>query len=170
MNTEFISMNPTVARQAWQAYRAAIKLRHTKEDEILMRGYKHLAQDKKILDLFEVMKKAGVDSLDRPQLAIARASWEKCWLYKSAGAVTFSKNRFTRSNVIHNRVDLPDAVLSHSGGAIYNLFARVPMIPPQFKPFGSLDNYHILWDAQWEQETPSDPILLRHLGRNIYAV
>jgi len=170
MDTQLISMEPAKAREAWKNYRAAIKRKHTKEDEILMRGYKHLAKGKQILDLIDVMKTAGVDRLGRPQLAIARASWEKCWLYKSFSGTRFSKERLPRSYSTHSMVNVSVQALPHKGATIANLSARVPQIPPQFKPHGSIDNFHILWDATWEQEPPSDPILLRHLGRNVYAV
>ena len=171
METQMISMEPAKAKEAWQNYRAAVKRRHTTEDEILMRGYKHLAHGKKIIDLIDVMKHAGVDEKGRPQLAIARASWEKCWLHKSMdGEATFSKERWTRSNATHDRVHIDAGIFPIHRDTIWNLTARVPSIPPQFKPYGSLDKFHILWDATWETEPPHDPILLRHLGRNVYAV
>jgi len=170
METNLISMDPAKAREAWQNYRAAIKHKHTKEDEILLRGYKHLAKGKKILDLIDVMQTAGIDNLGRPRLAIARASWEMCWLYKSSSTVTFSRDRWTSPRATHCLVNIPAQALPHSGDTLYNLKARVPSIPPRFKPAGSIDLYHILWDATWEQEPPHDPILLRHLGRNVYAV
>lgn len=171
METLLISMEPQKAKEAWQNYRASIKARRTKEDEILMRGYKHLAKGKKILDLIDVMKKAGVDGIGRPKLAIARARWEKCWLYQwPDGRAQFSRDRWTRRGATHSLVDLPVSTLPEITNCIYNVSARVPTIPPHLKPHSSLDNYHILWDATWGNEPPRDPILLRHLGRNVYAV
>lgn len=169
MDTELISMDPAKAREAWQNYRSAIKKRHTDEDEILMRGYKHLAKGKKILDLIQVMKAAGVDERGRPQLAIARASWEKCWFYGIQGSGEFKRERYLRGNEKRSLVTVPEGTFPHSD-LMSGIFGRVPVVPPQFKPAGSLDNYHILWDAAWENEPPTDPILLRHLGRNVYAV
>jgi len=175
METNLISMEPAKAREAWNNYRTAVKKRHTQEDEILMRGYRHLAQGKKILDLIDVMKVAGVDGKNRPRLAIARASWEKCFLrVENDGACIFSKKQWSwvRDNASRQFTRLPSGTLPSSGPMQFNssCSAVVPTIPPQFKPAGSLDRFHILWDATWTDEPPSDPILLRHLGRNVYAV
>lgn len=171
METQMISMDPAKAKAAFQNYRVALKHKHTKEDEILMRGYKHLAKGKQILDLIDVMKKVGVDSRDRPRLAIARANWEKCWFYGSSnGSGIFSQDRWTRANWTSRKVEVPAETFPRHSESVYQISARVPAIPPQFKPHGSLDRYHILWDATWEPEPPRDPILLRHLGRNVYAV
>lgn len=130
MDTELISMEPAKAREAWQNYRAAIKKRHTAEDEILMRGYKHLAQGKKILDLIQVMKKIGVDSQGRPQLAIARASWEECWFEsRSDGVGRFANQRwpFYMSSSFHRqRVEMPVGFFPRE---VKNIFSRVPPHP-----------------------------------------
>lgn len=169
MEAPLVTMNPVAARQAWNQYRAAIKKRHTKEDEILLRGYKHLAQGKKILDLFEVMKSVGLDGNGRPRLAIARANWEKCWLdIFENGEIHFQLDRWARGS--RQRIIIPPGIISGRFTRQFNLTARTPAVPPQFKPAGSLDNYHIMWDAKWDTEPPRDPILLRHLGRNVYAV
>lgn len=172
METQMISMDPAKAKEAFHNYRAMIKRKHTVDDEILMRGYKHLAKGKQVLDLIDVMKKIGVDERGRPQLAIARASWEKCWLYKTIdGETTFSRDRYVAANATRPKVIIPVGTFPpNTGESIRNLSARVPAIPPQFKPHGSLDLYHILWDAKWTNDPPHDPILLRHLGRNVYAV
>ena len=47
--------------------------------------------------------------------------------------------------------------------------AIVPIVPPQFRPAGSLKRYFILWEADWE-EVPRDPMLLRYLGGDLFAV
>ena len=53
------------------------------------------------------------------------------------------------------------------------LRAIVPTIPPALRPPHKLSGYHILWEAEWGQETvvpPGDPALLRHLSGDLYAV
>ena len=47
--------------------------------------------------------------------------------------------------------------------------AIVPSIPPLHRPHDSLENYWLLWEAEWTRP-PVDPALLKHLGLNLYAV
>jgi len=48
--------------------------------------------------------------------------------------------------------------------------AMVPSIPPSLRPPHSFASYYILWEAVWEPIAPRDPMLLRPLGNNLYAV
>ena len=53
------------------------------------------------------------------------------------------------------------------------LRAIVPTIPPPLRPPHKLSGYHLLWEAEWGQETvvpPGDPALLKHLAGDLYAV
>jgi hypothetical protein len=43
-------------------------------------------------------------------------------------------------------------------------------VPPRLHPRGKLANYHILWDAVWTPAPPKDPLLLRHLAGQLYAI
>jgi hypothetical protein len=171
METPVIEMDRTKAKQAWHTYCKAVKERQTRDDKILKAGYRHLSQGKKILDLVEVMKFAGVDSQGRPKLAIARASWEQCFLRSDAnGDCSFLKRSYVSGAESRGVIYLPPQTLSPLCNSWSQYSALVPSIPPQYKPAGRLDDYFILWDATWTSEPPTDPILLRHLGRYIYAV
>lgn len=46
----------------------------------------------------------------------------------------------------------------------------VPHIPPALRPARKLENYHILWEADWQQDPPRDPMLLKRLAGTFYAV
>ena len=43
--------------------------------------------------------------------------------------------------------------------------AIVPHIPPDIRPRRGLQNYSILFEAEWSRAIPIDPMLLRRIGR-----
>jgi hypothetical protein len=43
--------------------------------------------------------------------------------------------------------------------------AIVPLVPIHLRPKRGLANYHILFEAVWEPLPPSDPMLLRRIGK-----
>ena len=52
-------------------------------------------------------------------------------------------------------------------------WASIPYIPPQFRPPHALENYHLLWEAEWRRNSGSqrrDPMLLRRIGGDLFAV
>lgn len=40
----------------------------------------------------------------------------------------------------------------------------MPLIPVHLRPRHALDNYHVLWEAEWSRVVPRDPYLLRRIG------
>lgn len=179
MNIDQISMSAMDARAAFVEYRDAVRARHSKEDETLMLGYRALAKGRQILDLVGVMRGAGVDAQFRPRLAICRADATKC-VYEP-GPPRFHANERAPSRNTRSYVELPretfprsphgDYTLTPAGKVSWNpISAMVPLVPPRFRPVGSLANYHLLWEPIWQPEPPVDPILLRHLSGSLYAV
>ncbi len=41
----------------------------------------------------------------------------------------------------------------------------MPIVPINLRPKRGLANYHILWEAEWHNVVPVDPLLLRRLGK-----
>lgn len=163
--------------QAWtafQSYRAAVRLRHTTEDQALMRGYRALSRGQRVLDLIQVMTEAGVDAQARPRLAICRADAPTVFCqHRLDGSVSFSVARWPRDNAASaSYIRLPPGtlpVLSGAGAHAIECRAVVPTIPPQYRPASALSGYHILWEAAW-QDVPHDPFLLKRLANNLYVV
>lgn len=175
------------AREAFLAYRNLVREgRATEDDELLMRSYRAIAQGKRVLDLRETLRQAGLDEQMRPKLAIGRAdlsrvmfsrSWRlNRWVYSD------TQGRYGPRNVssglavpvqINTYPQLPhaDAVRPAVGRPWSSITAIVPTIPPQFRPAHYLlRNFHILWEAVWEPAPPHDPILLKRIGGHLYAV
>lgn len=73
----------------------------------------------------------------------------------------------------HRRAVFPAGTFSRDGLPDYQLRgyrALVPLIPPNLRPARALVRYVILFEAEWEPVPPTDPLLLRHLHGDLYAV
>ena len=165
--------------QAWQAfqhYRAAVRFRHSQEDEALMRGFRALSRGQKVLDLIQVMTEAGVDAQHRPRLAICRADAPRVFCdCPQDGSAVFSVARWPRSRPSSaSTIRMPPATfaafdLQGASWRTVECHAVVPTIPPQYRPAHALSGYHLLWEAEW-QTAPRDPLLLKRLSANLYVV
>lgn len=170
MDVAMITMDTAKARAAFKAYSTAVKQRYDADYDALAKGYKSIAQGRSVIDLYAAMKQAGVDRQLRPRLAIARANWEWCYFDGRYGGLgrqwQFRDESWHRSKYFTRKYINLKAEIQATDRT---LKARVPLVPPQYRPRGSLGNYYILWEADWE-DMPVDPILLRHLGGSLYAV
>ena len=61
------------------------------------------------------------------------------------------------------RFAFPAGTFSGAASDKWRYRAITPMIPAYLRPRHALDNYHILWEADWHA-IPRDPYLLRRIG------
>ena len=173
MNVQTISMDRTEARKAFLEYRKAVRARHTAEDQAIMAGYKAIARGISVVNVRESIKGAGLNSKLLPLLAIARADALKVYYSCNEwrGAVFTTKvhrNRYVDwearagQSFSFAKGDLPEVEGDHS--------AFLPYIPKPLRPVGDLSRYHVLWEATWLPEPPRDPMLLRRLHGDLFAV
>lgn len=171
MDVSTITMPREQARSAFEQYRDAVKLRHTEEDEQIMRCYRELSLGHDLLDVRRAMTETGLDERGRPKLAMARASWSQAWFNRQWGGGGW----FQRDPIVsysHRRLYIPfpeDTWPRDSKRDYGAIRAIVPNLPPALRPRGRLDRYFILWEADW-QEAPVDPILLRHVRGHLFAI
>lgn len=182
MDVATISMPADQAREKLAEYQAGLAGRQpTDEDRGVMIGYAALAKGRTLLNLNETFRKCPLDDKGRPKLAVARAHWRHAHLQKrsirsadGSGWVDrwcfaqLSRHLWGRGQAGRLFVPLPaDGTRATS----HDWRALVPIIPPNLRPApSSLRTYHILWEAEWEQVPPVDPMLLRHLHGTLYAV
>lgn len=162
------------AREKYAEYLRGVKERLSDELEAIKNGYRELSRGRQVLDLVATMQQAGVDEQQRPRLAIVRADAQLCWYgwrnvrgeepWK-ATRPTFSMSRDWKP-AKSRCVQLPRETLPEPRRTCR---AIVPTIPPRLMPAGKLSNFHILWEAEWEN-VPIDPMLLKHLGKSLYVV
>ena len=177
MNVATVTMPPDAARRKFLEYRQAVAAGGSADDQALMQSYREISRGRRVLHLHQVMRQAGVDDAGRPRLAIARADATHCWFRSThwgsgwgdrALRWVFAMEESMRVLNRRRYKSLPHAVLADADTS-KTLRAVVPTIPPALRPKAKLHNYWILWEAEWET-VPTDPLLLRHLGREFYAV
>lgn len=158
-----------------------------REDKELMNCYKWLSKhEQPIINIVEALKAGGVDSQGRPRLAVARADYrrvvldterdykprdgsagewgENVFFYADAGSYSAVSAQHDKANVVVPQSTFPEIEVYKFRA----LRAVVPTIPLSLRPV-KLQNYHILWEADWEQ-APVDPYLLKRVGHWHFAV
>lgn len=166
MKAETIELDRAKARELWRAYR---KHAHYSApiDEEVMRAYKAIAQGRVVIRALDSIKNAGLGDDGLPKLAIARANEQWCWFDGNGdGSAVFTTSRrelWSRQSMKHSvrfaRGSFPATVGAKRGQAI------VPTIPLPLRPKRGLENYHVLFEAEWTALPPVDPMLLRRVGR-----
>jgi hypothetical protein len=183
MKLDTIEMSRPAAREAFLAYRRAVRERHDAEDEQIMRGYRELARGRMLISLSEAIRTAGADDRGRPKLAIVRAHSREVHVHvRSDGSeVTFTDDGDYWRARHRNRVTVRDAgimppICSRACMGVGSdhrhplvAAAITPIVPPPLRPAAHLRNYHVLFEADWKAP-PVDPALLRHIGGDLYAV
>jgi len=170
MELELIQMNKSEALEAYNAYHASVKKSHNEIDLALSRGYKALAQGKKVINLHTALNKAGLNENGLPNLACIRADATYCYLFDSVyRGRCFAMNSDHQSHWNRQSVYLPQTVFPELNIGWKTPRAIVPIVPANLRPKTHLKNYHILWEAEWET-VPVDPVLLKHVHGALYTV
>lgn len=184
MNAATISMDRWQAREQFLKYRRLVAERGTKQDAMIMETYKQLAMGRKLLSLSQSIARGGLQANGLPALAIVRADAKWClfnaneWHFRSEGSVTMhrfisSKDRRRPPRAASARFEsniafaFEQAALPITGNR--GAQAQVPIIPLPIRPKSKLENYHILFEANWT-EPPKDPLLLRRINKDIFIV
>lgn len=170
METSRIEVSRDEARELYRKYRAHVHYSQPIDREIIM-AYQKLAQGKLIIKALDSIVKAGVNENGFPKLAICRADKTACRLaMRNDGGVTMTDDEswWRRSNASSNRwFDFPSGSFPPAPPRFNRnaAMAQAPHIPLHLRPKRGLQNYHILWEAEWERVVPRDPFLLRRIGR-----
>ena len=171
------------AHEKWIEYKEACKENpKDKYLEDMKKVYNQLKSGRKVIDIYEVFRRSGVDDKFQPKLAICPADAEVGYcMYNANGKVIFSDREMgnwyeaTKRDVkILNMPDIPDDKLKIIGFNGWNkklMKTLLPKIPPSLRPKGNLANYYILWEVEeWSLVPPKDPYLLKRITKNMFVV
>ena len=173
-----IEMTKEEAQKEWEEYREVLRDRKEKYLEDMYSCLSQMRRGRKIIDLFEVMKEVGVNEKQQPKLAIAKADESNVTFHKKEqGRGTFESGR--ESNYIWlpektfpewNKIKPNEAHSWQNEFIEERLRAKVPIVPAHFLPRGSLNGYYLLWEVDDWEVLPKDPILLKRITKNLFAV
>lgn len=173
-----------------EALRRHAQLRREQIRRELMAVYGHLKHGKKIIDIYESFRKAGLNGDGDPRLAICRADAKQCYCLKiEDGSAIFGPERLERwqreARKTYGEVKLPagtfhwqplDPTRPLNAYNIKNQLTQcpAPIIPAKIlveEIRSRLRNYHLLWEVEeWKPAPPKDPILLKRLTLNLFGV
>lgn len=180
MDVATIEMPIAEAKAALKDYESALRQRHDDELAEVMVGLKQLVKGNALVKLSDSIRDAGVDDEGMPRLAICRADEKWCRVdMRGDGSATFRgyKDEGWQGDVNHSsrlrRVRVaPDSFPRFDGWRHIASERRavVPLVPPPYRPKFALSNYHVLWEAEWEPFPPRDPMLLKRISGDLFAV
>lgn len=164
------------ATREWKKHIEILKTRNDKHLKDLKNLYYQLSKGKKVIDIYEAFKYAGLNEKQEPRLAIVKADCKKVYFHKkSKGSGKFSHQSWS-SDWSKFDVWLPEEtfpVFEKKENEKYNwerLEASVPIIPAGKMPKGKLGGYFILWEVDDWKVVPKDPLLLKRITKNLFVV
>ena len=170
-----------------QVFKSNAKLHQEQVYRELQRVYGHMRHGKKVIDVYDAFKRAGLNEAGDPKLAICRADGKQCYCVKhDDDAAIFSMKPFdwqhkhnrNRGRKTYNDVYLPAGTFNfpkeYSSPKNRYVEALVPIIPAHIlikEVKVLLKNFHILWEVEeWKPVPPRDPILVKQLTNNLFGV
>lgn len=168
MKPDRLRMDPEKAREIWRKYQEHVAFQKPYDAEIAA-IYKRLAQGKTVIRALESIRAAGVNEDGYPLLAIARADETRirCNVNPHIRNWTFEPGYPIRSRSRVISVPVPEGAIPAK--EYKRLETDVPLVPVHLRPKRGLQNYHILFEANW-REYPIDPYLLRRFGGDAWLV
>jgi len=176
MQTEKITVSRWEAAKLYQQYKTHAAYSEPIDWEV-QRTYDLLRKGKVIIRALESIKQAGLNREFLPKLALTSALAKHCRLVRYRDG-QFSMSPRTNSprstkNVYsfrENTFAFPAESFPMSWDKKFRTSlseheALVPIIPVFLRPKRGLENYSILWEAEWERLPPRDPYLLRRIGK-----
>lgn len=147
----------------------------------IQRTYQLLAQGKVVIKAIESVKLGGLNAKGLPRLALgpATATASHIRRHLDGSMVMAPDNDFFRSRKEGRRLRFAAETFAfpresfatyEQDGTRYRRQqsehrAMTPIVPIHLRPQRGLENYHILWEAEWERVVPKDPYLLRRIGK-----
>jgi hypothetical protein len=165
MHAETITVDREEAAQLRRKYQ---EHRHysTPVDLEILRVYDAIAKNRMVIRALASIAAAGLGEDELPQLAIVRADAPECHLYmRENGGARFSTHAWARDAHHRTYIDLPAGSFTPRPRKWGRHYASMtPLVPIHLRPKRGLQNYHILYEAEWRPVPPKDPMLIRRVG------
>lgn len=175
-----ITMSRRLARKKWKEYVEASKIHGEKYFKDLKGLYYHLKEERKIIDIFEAFKFAGLNEKHEPKLAIALANAKTVEFEKKRnGSGLFNTDKYGdyKHEVFLPEKTFPDWIKAEKKNTYDNDFVnqkiktKVPIIPAdKISNYKHLNELYILWEVDDWQNVPIDPFLLKRINNNLFVI
>jgi hypothetical protein len=165
MQTRQIALDKAEAAKLFRKYREH-RAYSTPADREIERIAKMVAEGRIVVQGVGSIVAAGVNAEGLPKLAIARADAPTCHLqlnHDGSARMSIAEWQRSRAKIGTSFIFPPGAFATRQRGPFKS---AVPLIPPDIRPRRGLENYHILYEAEWRQVVPVDPLLLRRIGKS----
>ncbi len=165
MNVATIETTPEAALEALKAYKSA-RPKWDKLDMEIARIYRQIAKGNKVIDAIAAIRNGGLDSSGMPRLALMRADQTRCICQRYFNRIIITNEHNSRAAEWHFGIPWKFATETFSWP---RATALLPRIPPQYRP-DDPSKYHLLWEANWTEAPPTDPYLLKRIGKDAWLV
>jgi hypothetical protein len=165
MDVQTIEMDRGKALEMYRKYKTHANYSPPVDMEI-RRVFDAIAKGRVVVRALASIVAAGVGADGLPRLALARADARTCWFSRHQDHFRMATSNWVNGKTAKNRYfDFPAAAFPSLPARLTRTFAStVPHIPPDIRPKRGKENYHILYEAEWSQVYPKDPMLLRRVG------
>lgn len=178
MDVQQLTMPKRQAKEKLAYVRKQLHRRADAEYAQLEVAYRAAAQGKPLIVLSQAIASAPRDAKGRPRIAIARADRVQVQMRTQRAAVNYrSVARGMSFYQIRPGAGVEIGVqLQGMDPSIADGYSLVPLIPPDVRGVHALNTSFILWEVeQWADsiinlQPDRDPLLLKHLGGDLYAV
>ncbi len=182
MDIETFALDRKEAQRLWKEYVVACKDNpNDKFTSDMKKVYNQLKSGRKIIDIYEVFRRSGINFSGQPRLAIAKTTTKsvKCHYYKDGEVVFISKYSSTwgdswrEADAIRIKKIFPSIPKEKTPQyeSKIKMEAPVPAIPASVRPKKNIDNLYILWEVdEWKPIPPRDPHLLRRITENMFVI
>jgi len=178
MEVSKIFVDRAQAEQMYRQYKTHAAYSELIDWEV-QRTYDLLRKGKVIIRALESIKQAGLNREFLPKLALVTAMAKECFItrHRDGSLVMRPRDRWTRGGAKHNLNFRQNTFVfpaesfpterwnNNQRASSTDHKALVPIIPVHLRPKRGLENYHILFEAEWEPVPPRDPYLLRRIGK-----
>lgn len=177
-----ITMGKYAASVKYREYRDAVTTHNLPYLKELKDAYRQLSKGHGVIDIFKAFRAAGLNDEGEPRLALFPSHLTKCHFSKNedgGGSIVASGDRWDRKKPIVTFGEeffcskWPTQKTNWGSTEIVrqNISCPVPIVPAHLLPRTALENFHTLWEVEkWNPEPPRDPLLLRRLSINLFAV
>lgn len=180
MDVTKIALSASKADELYRKYRTH-QVYQTDMDREIARAYKEIARGKVVIQAIESIKRAGLDAKGLPKLALARATASHCFITRNRNGSmemrdierpSWRQQKAMVARYPEESFSFPAETFGESvwEGKRYRNSqsahkAVMPIIPIDLRPKRGIENYHVLWEAEWTPTPPRDPYLLRRIGK-----